>query len=178
MADPVTIALALGKIVPEIVGWVKGPKAQETAEKVVSVAMEVSGHKALPEAAAETIAGNPEMVAAFKTRMREIEVEVLRLELADVANARAMQVAALAQADVFSKRFAYYYAIGWALFSMVYFSAVTFWPVPTSGVRVADTVLGVLIGTVITGIFGWLYGSTRRSADKDATIQALTRGGR
>ena len=44
---------------------------------------------------------------------------LLELEYQDIADARALQVAALKQDDLFSKRFVYYLAIGVFLFSAV-----------------------------------------------------------
>ena len=117
---------------------------------------------------AKAIAGDP--LAAQK--LAEMEMEYAKLDMANVANARTMQIAALQQEDVFSKRFIYYFAVAWSVFAMVYFSFATFGTIPDSGVRVADTILGVLIGTVITGFFNFFYGSSKGSKDKDATIRA------
>jgi hypothetical protein len=87
-----------------------------------------------------------------------------------------MQIAALKQDDVFSKRFVYYFAMAWSIFAMGYFMFVTFGTVAPSGQRMADTILGVLIGTVITGFFNFFYGSSARSQQKDETIKQLSKG--
>jgi len=117
---------------------------------------------------AKAIAGDP----LATQKLAEMEMEYAKLDMANVANARTMQIAALQQEDVFSKRFIYYFAVAWSVFAMVYFSFATFGAIPDSGVRVADTILGVLIGTVITGFFNFFYGSSKGSKDKDATIRA------
>jgi hypothetical protein len=44
--------------------------------------------------------------------------------------------------------------------------------VAESGIRMADTILGVLIGTVLTGFFNFFFGSSKGSKDKsDALIR-------
>lgn len=78
--------------------------------------------------------------------------------------------------DIFSKRFVYYFAAAWSLFSMAYFMAVTFFPPPADGLRIADTILGVLIASVIGVMFAYFYGTTRASKAKDDTINKLSGG--
>lgn len=106
--------------------------------------------------------------------LREHELKWAELEQKDRDGARHMQEVALAQDDVFSKRFIYYFATAWSLFAMAYFSFVTFGTVPASGTRMADTILGVLIGTVITGFFNFFYGSSKSSKEKtEAMIKGM-----
>lgn len=116
-------------------------------------------------------------ITTDKERMSaQIEMENIGLKheeavLADKDSARKVQIAALQQDDVFSKRFVYYFAIGWSGFSMVYFLWATFGQVENQ--RMADTILGVLIGTCLASFFQFFYGSTSRSQKKDDTIQAM-----
>lgn len=116
-------------------------------------------------------------ITTDKERMAaQIEMENIGLKheeavLADKDSARKVQIAALQQDDVFSKRFVYYFAIGWSGFSMVYFLWATFGQVENQ--RMADTILGVLIGTCLASFFQFFYGSTSRSQKKDDTIQAM-----
>ena len=118
---------------------------------------------------AKAIAGDP----AAAQKLQELELEYAKMDMANTADARDMQIAALQQEDVFSKRFIYYFAIAWSLFAMLYFSFATFGNISESGIRVADTILGVLIGTVITGFFNFFYGSSKGSKDKtDAMMKA------
>ena len=118
---------------------------------------------------AKAIAGDP----AAAQKLQELELEYAKMDMANTADARDMQIAALQQEDVFSKRFIYYFAIAWSLFAMLYFSFATFGNISESGIRVADTILGVLIGTVITGFFNFFYGSSKGSKDK---TDAMMRG--
>lgn len=87
----VEAALLLGKLVPEIVGWFGGSDAKETAEKVLDVAKEVTGI-ADPAAAVHAIELDPSLLLQFRTRVKEIEVEVLKAQLADMQSARSRDI--------------------------------------------------------------------------------------
>ena len=120
------------------------------------------------EAVAKAIAGDPEAAA----KLQELELEYAKLDNEDRASARAMQIAALQQEDWFAKNFLYIFTSVWSIFAMVYFAFVTFGTVAESGIRMADTILGVLIGTVLTGFFNFFFGSSKGSKDKsDALIR-------
>lgn len=172
--DPVSIISILGTVAPKVITWLKGDDAGEKAQVLVDAARKITGI-ADPEAAVAKIAADQAQLMQFQQFMLEHELEETRVILADIQSARAMQVAALQQEDLFSKRFAYYFAIGWSIFAAIYFFSVTFGTVTKDGMRFADTILGFLLGTGLAGIFAWLYGSTRRSAQKDDTTHALTR---
>jgi hypothetical protein len=105
----------------------------------------------------------------------EQDLEAMRLELEDRKDARAMQVAALQQDDIFSKRFTYYFITAWSLFSMTYMICTTFMNIPEANMRMADTFQGFLLGTAVSGMFAFLLGSTNRSRQKDDTIAKLTK---
>lgn len=121
------------------------------------------------EAVAKAISGDP----AAAAKIQELELEYAKLDNEDRASARAMQIAALQQDDWLAKNFIYIFTAVWSLFAMVYFAFVTFGTVAESGVRMADTILGVLIGTVLTGFFNFFFGSSKGSKDKtDALAKA------
>ena len=121
------------------------------------------------EAVAKAIAGDPD--AALK--LAEIDLKQFELENEDRASAREMQIAALQQESWFAKNFLYVFTSVWSIFAMVYFAFVTFGTVADSGIRMADTILGVLIGTVLTGFFNFFFGSSKGSKDKtDALVRA------
>jgi hypothetical protein len=120
------------------------------------------------EEVAKAIAGDP----AAAAKLQELELEYAKLDNEDRASARAMQIAALQQEDWFAKNFLYIFTSVWSIFAMVYFAFVTFGTVAESGIRMADTILGVLIGTVLTGFFNFFFGSSKGSKDKsDALIR-------
>lgn len=103
------------------------------------------------------------------------ELGETKMYLDDVSNARSMQVAALAQSDIFAKRFVYYFAIGWSLATMLYIFGITFLGVPKDNVRFADTILGFMLGTLIATMIQFFFGSSKSSQAKDEALQAMTR---
>ena len=127
------------------------------------------------------VKGAGELVTTDKERMAaEAEMERLGIErekayLADTDSARKMQIAALEQNDLFSKRFVYWFAIIWSLFAMGFFIAITFADVPEKNLRMADTILGFLIGTAIASVFNFFLGTSMSSRKKDETISTLSR---
>lgn len=110
---------------------------------------------------------------AADAEMERLGIQREEAYLKDTQSARQMQVAALQQDDLFSKRFIYGFAIFWSLFAMVFFMFVTLGNVPEKNLRMADTILGFLIGTAIASIFNFFLGTTFRSQKKDDTIKAL-----
>jgi hypothetical protein len=72
--------------------------------------------------------------------------------------------------DEFSKKFLYIFASGWSIVTMSYIVGITFFTIPESNVRFADTVLGFLLGVVVSTMFNYFFGSSRSSVMKDRTI--------
>jgi hypothetical protein len=105
---------------------------------------------------------------------RQIEIDLEKAYLKDVDSARSMQVAALQQTDTFSKRFLYYFALGWSTIAALYIFGITFLPIPENSVRFADTILGVLLGTIIAQIVSFFFGSSKSSQDKDKVVAELS----
>jgi len=118
---------------------------------------------------------SPEAVENWKNAAREHERELLQMLLGDRANARAMQVAALGQGDLFSKRFVYYFAIFWSVFAAAYIATITFGHIPADNQRFADTILGFLLGTVVATILQFFFGSSMGSKEKDTAIEAVAK---
>ena len=171
MMEPVTIALALAQYAPSLIKWLTGNEhAENVAQAVVDVASKVTG-AATAEGSLELIRADPKLAAEFADKVAEREQELAKAYLADVDSARKMQIAALQQDDIFSKRFVYYFAIAWSAFAMFYFCWATFGVVANQ--RMADTILGVLIGTCLASFFQFFYGSSSRSQQKDDTIKHL-----
>jgi uncharacterized membrane protein YdjX (TVP38/TMEM64 family) len=55
----------------------------------------------------------------------------------------------------------------WSLFSTVYISAVTFLTVPAGNIRVVDTIVGFLLGTIVSTVIQYWLGSSLGSKTKD-----------
>ena len=108
------------------------------------------------EAVAKHLVDNP----ADIEKVREIELELARLAQHNTDGARTLQMAALQQNDVFSKRFVYYLSAFWSFFAVVYIVWITFAVIPPDNVRFADTILGFLLGTVVSTIINYFLGSS------------------
>lgn len=104
---------------------------------------------------------------------KRIDADLEKTYLADTDSARKMQVAALQQDDLFSKRFVYYFSIVWSLFGMAFMLVVTLVEIPKDNVNTVNVILGFLLGTAISSIFSFFLGTSRSSQAKDATIQTL-----
>lgn len=120
----------------------------------------------------------PEDILALKKWETENELELQKLNqaelqsyLLDAQSARQMQIAALGQEDLFSKRFVYYLATAWSVATMAYIGCITFVRIPAENIRYADTVLAFLLGTAVAQIFNYMYGTTRGSEAKNAVIK-------
>ena len=103
-------------------------------------------------------------------RSEELALEADKIMHKNTADARAMQVAALNQGDVFSKRFSYYLATFWSLAAAAYIYAITFMPIAEQSIRFADTILGFLLGTIVATIINYFFGSA------DTTVPNIHKG--
>lgn len=95
-----------------------------------------------------------------------------KLAFDNTQGARAMQMAALAQTDTFSKRFVYYFITGWSLASIIFIALAAFTNIPEANTRTVDTVLGFILGTAVTSMFNFLLGSTITSRQKNDLLAA------
>jgi hypothetical protein len=95
-------------------------------------------------------------------------LKILQLDLENTKDARAMQVAALGQEDIFSKRFVYYLASFWSIIGAAYLFLATFTEVVNP--KMADTVLGFLLGTIVATIINYFFGSSQGSKDKSMEL--------
>ncbi len=121
------------------------------------------------------ILADPEQEFKVRQALMDYEAKIGQQEVEDRASARAMQGAALGQDDLFSKRFLYYFASALAFFTFTYILLATFVPIPPENVRLADMASGILLGTVLTTVVAFFFGSSSGSAKKTAMIDRLTK---
>tara|TARA_R110000796_G_scaffold202062_1_gene318317 strand:+ start:440 stop:949 length:510 start_codon:yes stop_codon:yes gene_type:complete len=95
---------------------------------------------------------------------------LIEMDYEDRAHARDLQKVALQQDDLFSKRFIYYLTIGIIGFSMVIVGMLFFLEIPETNRDVVNLILGVLVGTGLTGVFNYFYGSSQGSKDKSEIL--------
>jgi hypothetical protein len=115
------------------------------------------------EAVTKAVVEDPE--AALK--LAQIDLETLKVHHANTADARAMQVTALNQSDVFSKRFTMYLTAFWSIAAAIYIGFITFSVIPDKNIRFADTILGFVLGTVLATMLNFWFGSSIGSKEKD-----------
>ena len=96
------------------------------------------------------------------------------MEMQDLANARAMQQAALQQDDIFSKRFVYYLTIGVVAFVFIMVTMLFFVEIPTENKTIIDMVVGIVIGGY-TSVMAFFFGSSRGSKEKQTAIDRLSK---
>jgi hypothetical protein len=159
------LAGLLKNVAPGLATVVAGPLGGMAVKAIA----EKLGVEDTVEAVTQAVQADPE--AALK--LAEIDLKQFEAEVKDRDGARAMQIVALQQDDWFAKNFLYIFTSVWSIFAMAYFTFVTFGTVPEGGIRMADTILGVLIGTVLTGFFNFFFGSSKSSKDK---TEALMKG--
>ncbi len=59
-----------------------------------------------------------------------------------------------------ASKFVYIFAWFWSIVSSIYFFAVTFLPIPTAAESFANIILGFLLGTCVSTVIGYFYGSS------------------
>ena len=55
----------------------------------------------------------------------------------------------------------------WSLFSGAYLMFLTFANIPEKNVRFADTILGFILGTAITTVIQWYFGSAKHISEDE-----------
>lgn len=129
--------------------------------------------KGVTDLASDLITTDKERLAAENER-DQIGLDREKAYLADTDSARKMQIAALGQEDIFSKRFVYYFSMAWSVFAMAFMAVVTLCDIPDKNANSVNIILGFLLGTAVASIFSFFLGTTQHSKTKDATISALS----
>ena len=104
-----------------------------------------------------------------KVQSEAMKHEEFMAELDEKSRQRAtdMQMAAMKSDDKLVRRFVYYFIGVWSLFAIGFIPSLIWAPIPDSGIRYADTILGYVMGTIVTSMFAFLLGSSQGSRMKD-----------
>ena len=148
----------LGDVAPALATVVAGP----LGGAAVSAIAKQFGVEDTVEAVTKAISSDPE--AALK--LAQIDLEKLKMQYANTADARDMQKIALQQSDTFSKRFTMYLTTFWSVCAAIYIGFITFGVIPEQNIRFADTILGFILGTVIATMLNFWFGSSIGSKEK------------
>lgn len=151
-----------------------GDVGERTAGKIVDIASAAAG-MGDPQELLKSLQADRELTTRVQIALMDNEHELAMATIADLNSARQMQVAALQQSDIFSKRFIYWFASAWSLGVAVYIGCITFLTIPTGNQRFADTILGFLLGTILAGIFQFFFGSSIGSKLKTLDLSQLLR---
>lgn len=95
--------------------------------------------------------------------------EEFMAELDEKSRQRAtdMQMVAMQSDDPLVRRFIYYFIGWWSVFSAVIIPCMIWLPIPEGNQRFADVAQGAIFGTMVTGMFAFLLGSSQGSRSKD-----------
>jgi hypothetical protein len=136
------------------------------------------GSDAKPEDVLAAISADPEIrlkaIVAnndFVLKQRDQDIEELKIYFKDTESARGMQGEALKQTDIFAKRFIYYYASALSFLTILYIFLVTFIDLPAGNRRLADTILGFLLGQVLATVIQFFFGTNAGSLAKNKLLE-------
>lgn len=157
MLPPVVMSIVQGLIANNM------PKvADAVIEKGVDYVQEKMGITLKPEHEA-----TPADYEKWNAEAAKHEEFMAELDEKSRQRATDMQLKAMESDDPFVRRFIYYFIGWWSVFSVIFIPCMIWAPIPESNIRFADTILGYVLGTVITGTFAFLLGSSQGSRNKD-----------
>ena len=136
--------------------------ADQVIEKGVDAVQEKLGMELKPEGEA-----TPEYNAKLSAEAMKHEEFMAELDEKSRQRATDMQMQAMKSDDPFVRRFLYYFIMLWSAFSVIFIPCLIWMPIPENNIRFADTILGYILGTVVTGMFAFLLGSSQGSRMKD-----------
>ena len=151
----------------------KKPAADAAATLIGSVTSAIDEivtskeEKALLQMAAQ------KQVQDYTTKMAELAQSSEKMFLEDKQNARDMQKAALAQNDIFSKRFAYYLALGILGFTIVYDILLLTGLLNASNQDVVYFIAGVINSGGFMTVVNFFFGSSKGSSDKQDKLNGI-----
>lgn len=171
--DPITIAMGLASVAPQIIKWITGSdKAEQAATAVVDIAKKVTGTDD-GSAALATITADPALALQFRQAVMNNATELDKLFLADMQDARRRDAGFQAagkrnyRADVM---FVLAVAVICALVWMIWKDA----SINEFMKGIVTLVLGRFLG-YLDNIYNFEFGTSRGSQNKDATIAHLTK---
>lgn len=86
--DPISIALGLATIVPKVIGWCAGDKAEATANRVLDIAKSVTGLSD-PKSAVDAILADPAMALELQKQIMALELALAQEDLKAMSEVNA-----------------------------------------------------------------------------------------
>lgn len=167
--------MGLATVAPQILKWITGSQqAEEVAEKVIDVALAVSGRDD-PIQALAAIKGDPALALEFRKAILQHEAEMDRMYLQDRQNAREREVK-MVQAGHISNRANWMIAsvitgLLTCLGTLVMFKG----QMPGEVVGIVSTISGGLL-KCLSDAFQYEFGSSRGSAQKSEMLDRIVKG--
>ena len=161
----------------KLVGSVTSSTAGGILDSVVKGANDLFNTNADKEKAAEFAANMKVHVQAaldaHNEQMQKLADQQSAAQLADVSNARDMQIEALKQQSWFAKNSVYLLAV---FVTVGFFGLLIYmckWDVPAANKDMLNIMLGAL-GSAWVSIVGYFYGSSKSDTDKNEVIKNLS----
>ena len=138
-----------------------------------SIKNAVSAFKADPTKLAELENALENARMAHDETLRKLGNDMDTAYLKDVDSARNMQIEALKQNDVFSKRFIYYLA-GMVILIVTAFDFALFWVnYPDKNRDLINMIAGILNSTALVMVLSFFFGSSKGSKDAGERIDKM-----
>lgn len=102
--------------------------------------------------------------------LKDKAMEAEKMILQDKQDARAMQVEALRQADLFSKRYLYFLASFLVLSAFVFGVGLMFYEVPEENRRMVEMFADIFLFSGAVTVVNFFFGSSKSSTDKTSII--------
>lgn len=118
-----------------------------------------------------------ELLMKHSEAVEELALERDKAHLEDRKDARAMQTSALSSSDEYVRRFVYRFAVLLTVLSFGFIYVVLFsgdFYITKSNQDLVHTIVGFLLGTTMSSVIGFFYGSSKGSSDKTEQLSALT----
>ncbi len=136
--------------------------ADQVIEKGVDAVQQKLGIELKPEGEA-----TPDYNAKLSAEAMKHEEFMAELDEKSRQRATDMQMKAMESDDPIVRRFIYYFIGWWSFFSAVIIPCMIWLPIPESNQRFAAVAQGAIFGTMVTGMFAFLLGSSQGSRAKD-----------
>lgn len=108
----------------------------------------------------------------YETQLNSMAVEYAKVAAKDISDARKMQTTVITSENVgwLAKNYIYLFASFWSIMSAGLLISIIFCNIPPENQRYADTIIGFILGTLITSILSYFFGNNIRNAFSKTTI--------
>jgi hypothetical protein len=165
---PLALSLA-GGLAPFMTSFLKGPKAEKVAGKIVKIAQHISGVDA-PREVEEKIKSQIILKHQFKKAMLHLKKELAYLQDRQDARRRDMAFLKTSKGNVRADLMVVSAALG--LMLCLGFLALYSDKLPGEAIGILSTVAGIF-GACLKDAYSFEFGSSRGSKEKDSALKTL-----